>query len=216
MNKTFEEFLTDGRFALFASTVSAKYEKIYSEVASIVGIIPSGGKAKLFQKLSDIYSHNLVTQKKDLTFSKIDTYSPTASELQATMTSDDINHKDYFDIALYAFSLLEKARNGQLFETQAITAHATYQLLSTLFVATSKYASSVEDPDQQAKTYRSIALNFYDPVLRVLARSFYAYYTVTDEKGHIFLNEKVLSSEGKIKMNRDLIRDIKAIDSTVR
>lgn len=185
-------------------------------MASIVGITPSTGKAKLFQKLSDIYSHNLVTQKKDLTFSKIDTYSPTAAELQATLSSTDISHKDYFDIALYAFSILEKAKNKRLFESQAITAHATYQLLSTLFVATSKYASSVEDPDQQAKTYRSIALNFYDPILRILSRSLFYYYTTTDDKGRIFLNDKALNSEGKIRLTRDLIRDIKLVDSTAR
>lgn len=215
VNQTFEEFLTDGRFALFSTTVSPKYEKIYQEVASIVGIAPSTGKAKLFQKLSDIYSHNLVTQKKDLTFSKIDTYSPTATELQATLGSSDISHKDFFDIALYAFSILEKAKDRQFFESQAMSAHATYQLLSTLFVATSKYASSVEDTDQRAKTYRSIALHFYDPMLRVFTRSLYYYYTYVDGR-HIFLNEKALNAEGKIKLSKDLVRDMKNLDSTVR
>lgn len=208
--------MTDGRFALFSSTVGPKYEKIYQEVASIVGITPTTGKAKLFQKLSDIYSHNLVTQKKDLTFSKIDTYSPTALELLSTLDSTDIGHKDYFDIALYAFSILEKAKDGQIFESQALQAHATYQLLSTLFVATSKYASSVDDSDQRAKTYRSIALNFYEPMLRVITRSLYAYYTHVDDKGHIFLNEKALNNEGRLKISREVIRDFKAIDSTAR
>lgn len=174
--------------------ISANYEQIYQEVATIVGIAPSTGKAKLFQKLADIYSHNLVTQKKDLTFSKIDTYSPTANELKTTLSSTDINHKDYFDIAFYAFSILEKAKNGQFFESDAITAHATYQLLSTLFVSTSKYASSVEDAEQRVKNYRSIALHFYDPILRVFTRSLYYYFTSVDS-GHIFLSEKSLTPE---------------------
>lgn len=41
VNATFEEFLTNGRFALFSNTVSPKYERIYQEVASIVGITPT-------------------------------------------------------------------------------------------------------------------------------------------------------------------------------
>jgi hypothetical protein len=215
VEKTFQQFLTDGRFALFGTSVSANYEKIYKDVALIVGIAPSTGKARLFQKLSDIYSHNLVTQKKDLTFSKIDTYSPTAIELETTLSSTDIEHKDFFDIALYAFSILEKARNGQFFESQAMTSHATYQLISTIFTATSKYAWSVDDTEQRNKNYRSIALHFYEPLLRVYVHSLYYFYT-TVEDGNIFLNERALTAEGKLKMGRDLIRDIKTTDTTIR
>jgi hypothetical protein len=50
-----------------------------------------------------------VTQKKDFSFSKIDTYTPTSLELAKTLNSTDIEHKDYFDIALYAFYVLSKA-----------------------------------------------------------------------------------------------------------
>jgi len=67
--------------------------------------------AQLLQKLSDIYSKNLVAQKKDLTFSRIDTYSPTALELAKTLESSDIEQRDYFDIALYAFNVLKKAED---------------------------------------------------------------------------------------------------------
>lgn len=97
-----------------------------------------------------------------------------------------------------------------------MTAHATYQLLSTLFIATSKYASSIEGSGQSAKTYRSIAMNFYEPMLQVLARSFYSYYTRIDESGYIFLNDKVLNNEWKIRLSREVIRDIKSIDSATR
>jgi hypothetical protein len=67
--------------------------------------------AKLLQRLSDIYSKNLVAQKKDLAFSKIDTYTPTAIELERTLDSSDIQQRDYFDIALYAFNVLKKAED---------------------------------------------------------------------------------------------------------
>jgi hypothetical protein len=49
-----------------------------------------------------------VTQKKDLSFSNIDTYTPTALELEKTLLSTDIQQRDYFDIALYAFNVLKK------------------------------------------------------------------------------------------------------------
>ncbi len=103
-----------------------------------------------------------------------------------------------------------------MLEPQALTARPTFQLLSTLFIATSKYASSVEDLDQRNKTYRSIALNFYEPMLQVLTRSLFSYYTTTDENGHLFLNEKAINNEGKIRIPRELIRDYKAIDNTTR
>jgi hypothetical protein len=50
----------------------------------------------------------MVTQKRDSAFSKIDTYTPTAEELVRSLQSQDIEQKDFFDIALYAFNVLKK------------------------------------------------------------------------------------------------------------
>lgn len=88
--------------------VNPIFPEIYQAVSDAVGKSPVTAHAKLLQRLSDIYSKNLVTQKKDLSFSKIDTYSPTALELEKTLNSSDIQQRDYFDIALYAFNVLKK------------------------------------------------------------------------------------------------------------
>jgi hypothetical protein len=112
INTTLEQFLTDSRFALFSANGSnKKYEDIYNEVATILGINKTTGKYQFFQKLSDIYSQNIVVQRKESAFSKIDTYTPTASELLKSLNSPDIEQKDYFDIALYAFNVLKKAED---------------------------------------------------------------------------------------------------------
>jgi hypothetical protein len=104
--------LTDSRFALFSTNNSSKkYEDIYNEVATILGIKKTSGKYQFFQKLSDIYSQNIVTQKRDTAFSKIDTYTPTAAELLSSVNFPDIEQKDYFDIALYSYNVLKKAED---------------------------------------------------------------------------------------------------------
>jgi hypothetical protein len=104
-----ERFLTDGRFALFGGTKNEQFAEIYTAISETVGKAPRTAHAQLLQRLSDIYSKNLVAQKKDLAFSRIDTYSPTALELKRTLDSTDIEQRDYFDIALYAFNVLKKA-----------------------------------------------------------------------------------------------------------
>ena len=122
-------------------------------MSEIVGKAPVTPHAKLLQRLSDIYSKNLVTQKKDLAFPQIDTYSPTALELEKTLESSDIQQRDYFDIALYAFNVLKKTEDNGLFVDEAVYAHPTYSLIQTVLVSTDRYTRSITDPDKKKITY---------------------------------------------------------------
>jgi hypothetical protein len=209
-----ERFLTDGRFALFGGTrVNAQFADIYQVVSETVGKAPLTAHAKLLQKLSDIYSRNLVAQKKDLAFSKIDTYSPTAYELAKTLDSTDIEQRDYFDIALYAFNVLKQAEDKSLFIDEAVYAHPTYTLIQTVLVATDRYVNSIEDPKRKDITYQGIALHFYDHILTILARSVYHTF-MQEEDGYIYLKStfRPTQNEPKIHMDETLIRDFQEID----
>jgi hypothetical protein len=98
-----ESFLTDTRFAIFKTTQSSKFNAIYVETAGILGITPTVGKGKFFQYLSDIYSRNIYSQKRDPTFSGIDTYTPTADGLKQTIDNSNIESKDYFARNFYYY-----------------------------------------------------------------------------------------------------------------
>lgn len=56
-----------------------------------------------------------------------------------TLDNSNIESKDYFDIALYAYQLLQKTQDKQMFTYESITSRATYELVDTLFGATTKY-----------------------------------------------------------------------------
>jgi hypothetical protein len=209
-----ERFLTDGRFALFGGTrINSQFADIYQVISETVGKAPVTAHAKLLQKLSDIYSRNLVAQKKDLAFSKIDTYSPTAYELAKTLDSTDIEQRDYFDIALYAFNVLKQAEDKSLFIDEAVYAHPTYTLIQTVLVATDRYVNSIEDVQRKDITYQGIALHFYDHILSLLARSVYHTF-MQEEDGYIYLKPtfRPTQNEPKIHMDDTLIRDFQDID----
>lgn len=106
--KTIEQFLLDGRFALYSGSTKTRYQEIYESIAKLIGIQVDNGNSKLLQNLSNIYSQNLFNQKRtDATNTiKIDTYTQTATELIRTLDQDSIAQKDYFDIAIYAYNIL--------------------------------------------------------------------------------------------------------------
>lgn len=182
-------------------------------ISETVGKAPVTAHAKLLQRLSDIYSRNLVAQKKDLAFSKIDTYSPTAFELAKTLDSTDIEQRDYFDIALYAFNVLRQAEDKSLFIDEAVYAHPTYTLIQTVLVATDRYVNSIDDPKRKEITYQGIALHFYDHILTILARSVYHTF-MQEEDGYIYLkpNFRPTQNDPKIHMDDTLVRDFREID----
>ncbi len=190
---TLESFLTDTRFSLFGKNANTKFNDIYIETASILGITPSTGKWEFFQYLSDIYSRNIALQKRDPTFSGIDTYTPTADGLQRSVDSNNIDSKDYFDIALYAYQLLKKAQDGQIFANESLSSKATYNLISTIFSATEKYIQGLPLGEQK-QAYQTLAIQFYAPIANTIAKSLYGKYSVhIDQK--IFLDKKYLDGD---------------------
>ncbi len=190
---TLESFLTDTRFALFWKNPNNKFSDIYIETASILGITPSTGKWKFFQYLSDIYSRNIASQKRDPTFSGIDTYTPTADGLQRTIDNDNIESKDYFDVALYAYQLLKKAQDGQIFTEESLLSKATYDLIGTLFSATEKYIQGLPSSEQKL-AYQTLVIQFYAPIANTITKSLYGKYsTYIDQK--IFLDKKYLDGD---------------------
>lgn len=175
---TLESFLTDARFATYWNSVAnSKFGDIYTETANILGITPDTGKWKFFQYLSDIYSRNIVPQRKDPTFSGIDTYTSTAEWLKQTLENQNIESKDYFDIALYAYQLLQKAQDKQMLTSESISSSATYSLIEVLFGATGKYIRWLTAPEPQKSAYQTLVIQFYAPIANTIARSVYATYT---------------------------------------
>lgn len=150
-----EKFLTDGRFALFGGLkINPQFSDVYQIISDEVGKTPVTPHAKLLQRLSDIYSKNLVAQKKDLTYSRIDTYSPTALELEQTLQSQDIEQRDYFDIALYAFNVLKKSEDRGFLIDTAVYERATYSLIQTILISTEKYVASIPEPERKSITFQ--------------------------------------------------------------
>lgn len=200
VNNTLEEFLTDTRFASFAGTIQHnQLDIIYKETAGILKITPPDGKWKFFQYLSDIYSRNIITRRKDPTFSGIDTYTPTAAGLARTLDNLNIESKDYFDIALYTYQILKKAQDGEMFTEESLTSGATYELIETLFGATKKYVQWITDLSVRKSAYQTLVLEFYMPLANALNKSLYKTYTVS--KGwYIFINQDYIDGE-KIKLD---------------
>lgn len=211
VERTLEEFLTDARFASFGTAYNAHFQEIYDEIARILKIAPKGAKALLLQRLSNIYSLNLSAQMKDKEFSRIDTYSPTAREIANTLSSTDIDSKDYFDIALYAFHVLKKAESGGKFFDEAILANATYDLIRTIFLATDRY---VKTSEKKEEAYKSISIQFYDQILSTLVNSVYSMFTEVDED-RIFLKSKYVTDGVVNTDNKQFTENIKSVNGVV-
>jgi hypothetical protein len=128
-------------------------QDIYQATSVAVSKVPATPNTKLLQKLSDIYSTNLATQKKDLSFSNIDTYTPTALELAKTLQSEDILQRDYFDIALYAFNVLKKMEDRGVYTYEAINSQSTYSLIQTILISTDRYVKGIPDKERKNITY---------------------------------------------------------------
>lgn len=210
-----EKFLTDWRFALFGGTKNAsQLADIYQAASEAVWKAPITPHAKLLQRLSDIYSKNLVTQKKDLAFSNIDTYTPTALELAKTLQSSDIQQRDYFDIALYAYNVLKKMEDRWVYTPEAINSRPTYTLIQTVLVSTDRYVKDISENDRKNITYEWIALHFYLRILSALTQSVYSTFT-TSEDGKIFLDSSLrpTKTEERVRIDESLRRDMLDLDN---
>lgn len=214
-----EGFLTDARFATFGSVTNSRFDDIYAETASIIGITPDTSKGRLFQYLSDIYSRNVISTKKTTSFSLTDTYTPTAVALERTLGNTEIDPQDYFDISLYAYQILQKAQTsqktqdagasieiGQIFADEAITSYSTYSLINTLFAATDKYIHSLTTFELQRAAYQTLVVQFYAPISNMLTRSLYLMYTF-EKDGYLYPKERYLDNES-IKIDPKLLATI--------
>lgn len=190
VQKKLEDFLTNSRFATFGTlTNTQQFEAMYTQVAAILGITPVAGKWKFFQTLSDIYSKNIAQSRND-TLAGIDaTYTRTATELQKTLNNTSINSKDFFDIALYAYQLLQKSQGvSQQFTPESITSPATFIFIDTLFGASEKYVSGLDTKEKQSNAYKTLVAQFYAPILQSMSQSLYSMYT--DAPGGTILMKK--------------------------
>lgn len=180
--KLLEQFLIDGRFALFATEWInlTQYQALYNEAANILWIVPTTGKWKLFQSLSNVFSKNLISEKAK-TFSE--SYGWMANSLKDTLNQSGIDDKDYFDIALYAFYILETLRDTQEsvgFSRIVVEGNSLHQLYSTILDASQKYANS-RPASLHLSTQNTLIIAFYNDMLLKLNATLYSEYTEVDE-----------------------------------
>ncbi len=208
-----EQFLLDGRFALYGWVANSRYQGIYESIAKMIGIEPTSGKSYLLQSLADIYSRNLFTQKRTVNSIKIDTYWPTAVELEKTLQKNEIDQKDYFDIAIYAFNILRKTEENSLFSQSTLEDTSTYTYLSIFFRAANLYIESIEDIAKKQQTVMSFSKQFYDYIITTLSHSLYSYYTVS-EGDAIYLSPD-LREGTKLKISEEFKQNIDNINAVI-
>lgn len=224
-----EQFLIDGRFALFNDT-NPLYQKLYDEAAKILSINPTTEKGKMFQVLSNIFSKNLLEAKMSSSQMAIDTVNTLANTL--TQSKNEIVTNDYFDISLYSFLLLRVMadENGQeqgiladdknlitvfyrtILSRKTLEGDALYRLYSTIFNATQYYASGLSDK-QVDNAQGALATDFYTPMMYLLVNSLYQTYTVNDD-GKIMIANSFLSRgvpELSSSNHREIIANISKI-----
>ncbi len=209
-----EQFLLDGRFALYGWVANSRYQEIYESIAKMIGIEPTSWKSRLLQSLADIYSRNLFTQKRTNNRIKIDTYWPTAIELEKTLQKNEIDQKDYFDIAIYAFNILKKTEvNKQLLSEGTLEDSSTYTYLSIFFRASNLYIESIDDTVKKQQTVMSFSKQFYDYIITTLSHSLYTYYTVVED-GAIYLSPD-LREGTKLKIADEFKQNIDSINAVI-
>lgn len=175
-----QKFLTDGRFALYTDAANnSQYQALYTEAAKILHIVPDDGKGKLFQALSNTFSQSLIIPEKNSLVTSIET----ATSLKNTLNQGEIDTKDYFDISLYAFLVFEKMSwdektQANTFDRSLLEGNTIYELYSTIFRATQRYAESISDKEVAMNAQKSLVLEFYEPMLRTLVNSLYSVYAI--------------------------------------
>lgn len=186
-----EEFLLDGRYALYAGDADKKLQDAYEEIATLIGVQKPDAESRMYQNLSNIYSRNLFTKKKAGVTSTINTFGPTANELVNTLDEGVIQRKeDYFNIAMYALNILQKYKQkDRLFNDGMMQDKVTYSYLDTFFRASFQYIDSISDPKTRQNTVMSFSIQFYDAVLATIVNSLYAEFTSVDGRG-IYLKDK--------------------------
>ena len=220
--KMIEQFLIDGRFALFMgeNTENSHYQKLYDEAADILNINPTTGKGKMFQVLSNIFSKNLLEDKMSNNQMGIDVIGILNNTV--TQSQSEILVSDYFDISLYSFLILRMmpdvqnpmlAKNAQtsqadlqsqrmslgknIFETMLLSRttlerDALYRIYKTIFSSTQRYVAGLTNSQQIANAQGALSEAFYEPMLHLLVNSLYQTYT-TIEDGEIHLSNSFVN-----------------------
>lgn len=61
IQKTLQQFIIDGRFAIYGNHKQQGLDRTYNEIASLIGIVPETQKVKILQDLSNLYTKNIVS-----------------------------------------------------------------------------------------------------------------------------------------------------------
>ncbi|PID84575.1 hypothetical protein CSB09_00210 [Candidatus Gracilibacteria bacterium] len=193
--KIMEQFLIDGRFALFQKKNNLQFKAIYNTVAGIVGVAPTSRKTKLFEALSSIFSENLI--EKDMRLTGIHTYLRAAEELKKTLDMGEMDTKDYFDLSLYAFKIFEKMsdKNNRI-EKEALEDDkgVVFQIYITIFKATQQYIKGLANGSDRENAQQSLVIQFYEPMMNRLRLSVYGTYVVVKD-GTLYLRDDIVKRD---------------------
>jgi hypothetical protein len=153
-------------------------------------------------------------KRSDTTGLFINTYGPTAVELANTFGKNEIEKKDYFDIAIYAHNILRKMEERpQLLGISTLEDLSTYSYLNTFFQASNRYIQSITDIEKKQQTIMSFSRQFYDYILTLIVNSLYTGY-VTEEDGALFLQERFREGD-VVKIGDEVIGSINVFYATV-
>lgn len=224
-----EEFLIDGRFALFTDGIKnfsegadgvkkmTNYQMLYESAARVLGIQPETEKGKLFQSLSNIFSYNVTQEKKDLSVA-----IRTAAVLQNTLSHGGIDTNDYFDIAIYQFLMLKKLlywddKISQNKIPRNILENAMlYQMSQTIISATQKYVDGIQNKALVPTAQRVLASEFYSHMIELLLLSLYGEYTYVENGEILIKNAYIYLNDPKIAANHDeIIRKMISLRDTI-
>ena len=193
VNTEIEDFLINGRFALYLDVQNTQYQFLYNEAASIVGIAPTTGRGRLFQALSNIFSRNLLQD--NATTSQTNTYILATNELKNTLSLEEMETSDYFDLSLYAYLIFQKMTDGKVIQQNVLETDTLYQLYTTVFQATQRYVNGITDASLRSTAQRSLVVHFYEPMVTLLVNSLYSVYA-TNTDGTIDVSQRFLDRDG--------------------
>ncbi len=193
VNTEIEDFLINGRFALYLDVQNTQYQFLYNEAASIVGIAPTTGRGRLFQALSNIFSRNLLQD--NATTSQTNTYILATNELKNTLSLEEMETSDYFDLSLYAYLIFQKMTDGKVIQQNVLETDTLYQLYTTIFQATQRYVNGITDASLRSTAQRSLVVHFYEPMVTLLVNSLYSVYA-TNTDGTIDISQRFLDRDG--------------------
>ncbi len=211
-----EQFITDGRFAIYGDKVSSDFDTTYLDIASMIGITPTSKRSKRFQDLSNIYAKNIVSGNNVKGASRADVYAATSNILANILnsweddgTSEKLEPKDYFDIAMYSYNILAKSEYQGRYMDEFVLDNNTHRLLQTFFQSSSLYYSSIQDPDKKVSALKIFSVEFYEHIFSALSKGVIETFTYTED-WHVYLRPKFKNSDDiRHKIDISILNGIK-------